>query len=447
MFNRKILDDLAQWAARKDRKPLVLRGARQVGKTTAVELFARQFDQFLHFDLEARQDREIFERNLPFPELAQVMFLARNESRKAGRVLIFLDEIQASPGAVGSLRFFSEQAPDLHVVAAGSLLELMLARFGAGFPVGRVEYLFMYPLSFEEFLAALGMESALEMYRTIPFPEHARHPLLSLFHRYAQVGGMPEAVRRYSESQDILSLKPVYQGLITSFMDDVGKYSRSSAMTQTLRFAIEAAPLEAGKRIRFHGFGRSNYRSREMGEALRVLERAMILHLLYPTTGTGLPAQPDLRKSPRLQFLDTGLLNFAAGLQQALFMMHDLHGVYQGILAEHLVAQELIARDAQVSQKPAFWVRESKASTAEVDFVLPFRGFLIPVEVKAGSSGTLRSLHQFVDQADHPWAVRLYSGPLRRDAARTQRGKDYLLLSLPYFLAGQIDRYLRWMVG
>jgi len=146
----------------------------------------------------ARQDREIFERNLPFPELVQVMFLARNESRKAGRVLIFLDEIQASPGAVGSLRFFSEQAPDLHVAAAGSLLELMLARVGAGFPVGRVEYLFMYPLSFEEFLAALGMESALELYRTIPCPEHARQPLLSLFHRYAQVGGMPEAVRLYS---------------------------------------------------------------------------------------------------------------------------------------------------------------------------------------------------------------------------------------------------------
>lgn len=160
-------------------------------------------------------------------------------------------------------------------------------------------------------------------------------------------------------------------------------------MTQTLRFAIEAAPLEAGKRIRFHGFGRSNYRSREMGEALRVFERALILHLLYPTTGTGLPAQPDLGKSPRLQFLDTGLLNFAAGLQQALFMMQDLHGVHQAILAEHLVAQELIARDAQVSQKPAFWVRESKGSTAEVDFVLPFRDTAFPPSVRRPGRSSL----------------------------------------------------------
>lgn len=293
----------------------------------------------------------------------------------------------------------------------------------------------------------MGKTSSLELYRTVPCPEYAYETLLSLFHRYAQVGGMPEAVLRYGEYQKILALTPVYQGLISSFLDDVGKYSRSSAMTQVLRFAIETAPLEAGKRIKFHGFGHSNYRSREMGEALRILERAGIVHLIYPATATKLPVQPDLRKSPRLQYLDSGLLNYAAGLQQSLFMMVDLHSLYQGILAEHIVGQELLARSVQSSAKLAFWVRERRPSTAEVDFVLPHRNLLIPVEVKAGNSGTLRSLHQFVDEADQPWAIRLYAGPLRREAARTRQGKQFQLLSLPYFLAGKLQEYLDWAIG
>jgi len=418
-----------------------------VGKTTAVDLFAKQFDHYLYFDLESQKDRRIFERGLPFAELLESLFLTRNTRRSSGRILMFLDEIQNSPEAVASLRYFCEMAPDLHVIAAGSLLEVMLARFEIGFPVGRVEYLFMHPLSFEEYLNALKMESALQLYRTIPYPEYAHDTLLSLFHRYTQVGGMPEVVSRFRNDRRILSLTAVYQGLITSFLDDIGKYSRSSAMTQVLRFAVETAPLEAGKRIKFHGFGRSNYRSREKGEALRILERAMLLRLIYPTTATKLPVQPNLRKSPRLQYLDTGLLNFVAGLQQSLFMMQDLHSVYQGLLAEHIVGQELIAQGAESSSKPAFWVREKTPSTAEVDFVLPYQNLLIPIEVKAGKTGTLRSLHQFIDEADHCWAVRLYAGPLRKESARTQRRKEFQMLNLPYFLAGNLLKYLDWFIG
>lgn len=309
MFDRQILKNLSSWAERKGRKPLVLRGARQVGKTTAVELFARQFERYLYFNLERRQDSRLFESGLPINDLLQALFLSRDVPRRGGRTLLFLDEIQGSTGAMSFLRYVHESAPDLHVVAAGSLLEVVLAQAGAGFPVGRVEYLFMHPLRFEEYMQALELDSALQAYLTVPFPEYAYETLLPLFHRYVQIGGMPEAVRRYREEQEIQALTPVYQGLVSSFLDDIGKYAKSGAMTRVLRFALEAAPLEAGKRIKFQGFGRSGYRSREMGEALRILEQAMLIRLIYPMTGTRLPIQPDLRKSPRLQYLDTGLLN------------------------------------------------------------------------------------------------------------------------------------------
>jgi predicted AAA+ superfamily ATPase len=426
---------------------MVLRGARQVGKTTAVEIFAARFDRFLYFNLERQQDSRLFEGDLPFADLLEALFLARNAPRRGGRTLLFLDEIQGSPRAMSCLRCFQEAAPDLFVAAAGSLLEVMLARAGAGFPVGRVEYLFMHPLSFEEYLQALDMESALKAYLTVPCPAYAHETLLPLFHRYAQVGGMPEVVSRYRDEQEIMALAPIYQGLVTSFLDDIGKYAKSGAMTRVLRFALETAPLEAGKRIKFQGFGRSAYRSREMGEALRILEQAMLVRLIYPVTATRPPALPDLKKSPRLQYLDTGLLNYSAGLQQSLFTMKDLHSIYQGILAEHVVAQELTALGAQSAAKPVFWVREKQSSTAEVDFLFPYRELLIPVEVKAGKSGTLRSLHQFMDACDHPWAIRLYAGPLRRETARTRRGKEFQLLNLPYFLAGKLRDYLEHIVG
>jgi len=447
VFDRQILKNLSSWAERKGRKPLVLRGARQVGKTTAVELFARQFERYLYFNLERRQDSRLFESGLPINDLLQALFLSRDVPRRGGRTLLFLDEIQGSTGAMSFLRYVHESAPDLHVVAAGSLLEVVLAQAGAGFPVGRVEYLFMHPLRFEEYMQALELDSALQAYLTVPFPEYAYETLLPLFHRYVQIGGMPEAVRRYREEQEIQALTPVYQGLVSSFLDDIGKYAKSGAMTRVLRFALEAAPLEAGKRIKFQGFGRSGYRSREMGEALRILEQAMLIRLIYPMTGTRLPIQPDLRKSPRLQYLDTGLLNYTVGLQQSLFMMENLHSVYQGVLAEHIVAQELIAQGVQSAAKPVFWVREKQPSTAEVDFLFPYEGLLVPVEVKAGKSGTLRSLHQFMDRCDHPWAIRLYAGPLRQETTRTRQGREFQLLNLPYFLAGKLRDHLEHAVG
>ena len=217
-------------------------------------------------------------------------------------------------------------------------------------------------------------------------------------------------------------------------------------MIQVIRHAIESVPFEAGKRIKFQGFGRSNYRSRGMGEALKTLQRAMLVYLLYPSTSTEPPIIPDLRKSPRLQFLDTGLINYFVNLQSYFYKAGDLHSFYQGLLAEHIVGQELMAIDMNKPVNTSFWTREKKQSNAEVDVIIPYKEYIIPVEVKSGKTGTLRSLHQFIDRSNHPYAIRLYTGPLEKIETKTPAGKPYTLLNLPYFLAGKIYEYIQRLI-
>jgi predicted AAA+ superfamily ATPase len=443
-FKRNIIKELELWTKSEYRKPLVLRGARQVGKTTAIKKFGESFDNFIHLNLEIDSDRSLFENDLDMNDLMQKIYLEKKRKRE-GRTLLFIDEIQNSPRAVELMRYFYELMPELFVISAGSLLEIMMDAHKISFPVGRVEYRYMYPLSFEEFLSAINEEEVLEVFNTVPFPHWAIDKLMTLFHRYTLIGGMPEVVSRYIDLQDISSLKPVYHGLITAYIDDVSKYAKNPTEVTIIRHIIESAPFEAGKRITFEKFGHSHYRSREVGDALRTLERAMLLYLRYPTTHTTPPLIPDLKKKPKLQFVDTGLLNYSAGLQAQYFEYSDLHSFYSGILAEHIVASELMSADITALKKPLFWVKEARQSNAEIDFLIQYKHLVIPVEVKAGKTGTLRSLHSYIDQSKAKIAVRLYSGKLEVTETATPNGTPYKLLNLPYFLASKIPQYLEWM--
>ena len=214
---------------------MILRGARQVGKTTAVDIFAREFDNYIYLNLESKEDATIFDDDLGIEELIQAIFFAKNISRNAGSTLLFIDEIQNSSKAIAMLRYFFESAPDLFVIGAGSLLEAMIGKKQVNFPVGRVQYLFMYPLTFAEYLAALSEEQALEAYHTVPIPGFAMDRMLKLFHQYTLLGGMPEIIKTFSESRDLLDLRPVYQGLLSSYLDDVSKYARNSTMIEVIR--------------------------------------------------------------------------------------------------------------------------------------------------------------------------------------------------------------------
>src|SRR5680860_623343 len=306
MFERQIQNELEKWAKKGARKPLVIRGARQVGKTTAINQFAKIFDQYIYLNLELPEDRQPFEDFINMDRLLQNIFFIRNEIRsKESKSLIFIDEIQEFPRALQILRYFFEQASEIYVIAAGSMLE-SLFNPDISFPVGRVEYLVIHPASFPEYLGALEENSALDLILEIPVPDFAHHKLLSLFHTYCLIGGMPEVVSHYATHKDLIALNSIYESLIVSYLEDVEKYASNDSQMQVIRHAIRSSFAEAGKRIKFQGFGKSNYGSKDMGEALRTLEKALLIHLVYPHTSPTLPIQPNYRRSPRLQVLDTG---------------------------------------------------------------------------------------------------------------------------------------------
>ncbi len=446
MLSRSIQDELIRWKARSDRKPLILRGARQVGKTTAVESFAKEFENYIYLNLELAKNRNIFHDDMDVQELFQAILIVKNVTLQTGKTLIFIDEIQNSPVAVKMLRFFYEELNEIFIIGAGSLLEIMLEKFDISFPVGRVEYLYMYPMSFCEYLNAKKEVPALEAINELPIKKYAHSKLLSLFHEYVLIGGMPEVVNNYLESGNIKELDRVYESLLVSYVNDAEKYARNDTIRNVLRHSIESLPFESGKRIKYQGFGNSNYKSREVGEALRTIEKAMLIQLIFPSTATGIPIQSDHKKSPILQFLDTGLLNYFVGLQPGYISYKDLLSFYRGVIAEHIVRQELLAVDMSKNRKYPFWVREKKQSNAEVDIILQYKNHVIPIEIKAGKTGMLRSLHQFMDRVDHFYAIRVYAGKFEITSAVTTGGKQYRLLNLPYYLAGKIFEYIEWFI-
>lgn len=441
MFNREIIKDLMQWKASAYRKPLVLRGARQVGKTTVVNQFAVNFNQYIYLNLEIEEDKQIFRHRNSIHELIQALFFLKDKDTNISDTLIFIDEIQEMPDAIASLRYFYEEYSQYYVIAAGSLLETVFDT-SVSFPVGRVEYQFLYPFSFNEFLDATDEHQALKQLNKTPIPDFAHEKLLRLFHSYCLIGGMPEVVKRYVERSDLTQLASVYESLLLSYIDDVEKYARNTTQVQIMRHAITSCFREAGSRIKFNGFGASNYGSRDMGEALRTLEKAKLIYLIYPTTQTKFPFQPDLKKSPRLQVLDTGMVNFFAGIQKEVFSTSNLLDVYNGKIIEHIVCQELMAANKDLISKPLFWVRDKEGASAELDFLVRFEGKAIPVEVKSGKTGKLKSLIQYVEMSETPLAIRLYAGMFNESKVKTPQGKEFTLLSLPYYLAGRIKQYI-----
>jgi len=441
MFKRKILEELAKWKGREFRKPLVIRGARQVGKTTAINMFSEQFEQYIYLNLEKEEERQIFEQNYPFTDLVTNLFIYAGKKRNGGSTLIFIDEIQNSPKAIALLRYFYEEANDLFVITAGSLLESIINR-KISFPVGRVEYMAIHPCSFTEFLYATNNELLVTELEKPEVPAFLHNQLTAQFKKYATIGGMPEVLKLYANGTDISSLGSVYDSLIYSFSDDVEKYAVSSAQTTYIRHVLDHAFAMGGTKITFEKFGNSEYRSREMREAFRSLEKTMLIQIVYPSITLEVPVSPSLKRKPRLHVLDTGLINHARGLMGALVFNENIGDTHRGIIAEHITGQELLASNFSISNKLNFWVRDKKESSAEVDYILPWQGKLIPIEVKSGSIGKLKSLHQFMDRAPHNIAVRVYQGEYLVQKAKTIAGKTFTLLNLPFYLVHRIEREL-----
>jgi len=437
---------LKQWKEKPDRKPLILRGARQVGKTTVVEQFAVEFDHFIKLNLDNDQQLRYFNPSFNIHQIIDSLFVEYKVSAEGKRVLILIDEIQNSAQAIKMLRYFYEEAPHIFVIAAGSLLETTLDR-NISFPVGRVEYLKMHPCNFEEFIGANGDDQIREALVKTPFPAHLHDLLLQRHKAYSIIGGMPEIVAKYAQEKQIHSLSGIYDSLIVSFLDDVEKYARNDTLVKVIRHTIRHAMISAGGRIKFQGFGGSNYKSREISEAFQMLQKAFVLQLVYPVAGTIVPLEENTRRSPKIQMMDTGLVTYFSQAQKEMLIAKSIDDVFQGRMAEHIVGQEILALSDSPLAQLHFWTRERADAQSEVDFIFQHDGKIFPVEVKSGATGKLRSLFQFVDQAPHPYAVRVYSGKLNIEEGKTPGGNPFVLLNLPFYLVHKLPEYLSWFTN
>jgi len=432
---------LLEWKSRADNKPLILRGARQVGKSTLANELGKTYEVFINLNLEKRKDAALFTQSDNVQLLIEKIALSRNVSYIPGQTLLFIDEIQEVPSCIALLRYFYEELPDLDVIAAGSLLEFAIGDVSS-FPVGRVEQLPVYPLSFVEWLEALGEDAALSYYRQVPTPKVAHERLLELFNTYMIIGGMPDVVATYVESdRSISSLTSVYSSIWDTYIRDIEKYGSNNSERAILRHIITVAP-SIRDRITFAGFGNSNYRSREVGEAFRKLDKAGILRLIYPTSSTSQPLQLNYRRKPRVQFLDTGLMNYAAGIQGEMLGVTDLNTLYKGYLTQHVINQELIASEIRIDYLPPFWTRESANANAEVDSLIIHRNVVYPVEVKSGAKGRLRSLHSYLKLSQHDLGIRLMGNHYSLEEATDAEGNPYRLMNVPYYDGSKLGGYL-----
>ena len=375
-------------------------------------------------------------------QIFESILISRRLQKPKGKVLFFIDEIQNSSIAIKSLRYFYEDMPELYLIAAGSLLESLMQK-QVSFPVGRVEYLALRPCTFSEFLRAMGELPLLEKLTSVSVPKLVHFRLMELFKQYTIIGGMPEIINHFSNERDIIALDNIYQTLLTGYRDDVEKYAPRSTITEILRYVIKYGWDYAAQRITFEKFANSNYKSRDMAETLRTLEKTLLLELVYPTTDTKLPVRKNLKKKPKLMWLDTGLVNYAASLQNELYNKEDISDAWRGLIAEHIVGQEIIGASNRFLEERHFWVREARNSQAELDFLfISANHGIVPVEVKSGDSSRLKSLQLFMQSSPSDIAIRFWGNFESKNKIKTPSGKEFTLFNLPYYYAGFIDKYL-----
>ena len=442
MFRRIALENLREWALKAERKPLVLRGARQVGKTTLVEMFAADFDHYIYLNLEEKDNAELFATDSTFDDLLAGIFFKAKLPVDSPRTLIFIDEIQTEPKAVQALRYFYEKRPDLYVIAAGSLLESLMGRH-ISFPVGRVEYMALHPCTFVEFLSAIGEEMLVSQVEKVAVPQSLHSYTLDLFKKYMIIGGLPEVVANYAQYHDMVRLSDVFNALLSGYRDDVEKYADNRKEQDSIRYILNYGWTSAGHRIQFAKFTNSSFKSADVSNAFRTLEKTLLLELVYPLTSTSFPILPDLKKSPKLLWLDTGLVNYVAGMQEELLFTTDSDELWNGDIAEHIVAQELVGATTTFGEKRLFWVRDARNSQAEVDFVIRYKSHLLPIEVKTGANSKLRSLHLFMEESKENIALRLWNGPMTSDVITRSDGRPFTLYNIPLYYAGHLHTLMQ----
>lgn len=405
-IDRRLIKELADWHVGVDRKPLLIRGARQVGKSWAVKKWCKQFElQLVEINFEERPNlASIFEQDLNVDRIINDISAAFGISLRTPRVVLFLDEIQLAPKAITALRYFYEKVPELAVVAAGSLVEFVLEEHGL--PVGRVQSHFAYPLSFLEFLRALnkpGLAHAIESFSVsdpVPFSDFIHTEILSMLRLYFRIGGMPKVVSSYLRTSDMIEVSREQGMLVRGYSDDFRKYARRADWALLQIIFDKMGALAGGAQVKFSAID-PQAKSSQVRRALTALQHALLVHKIQPTHTQKLPlAAHAVDKRFKLSFLDIGLLHYMMGFDWNLLSQDaDLTDVGEGRFAEQFVAQELITARTGVDNYPLhYWDRPKSGSEAEVDFIVEFGGAPVPIEVKSGKKGRLKSLELYMNE-------------------------------------------------
>lgn len=429
-MKRLITTKLQTWKNQKNRKPLIVRGARQVGKSWSITDFGnRFFEGQIHIvNLEKRVDwHTIFEKNLDAVRILTELEILLNISIKQGKDLLFFDEIQACPKAISSLRYFYEQLPALHVIAAGSLLEFALEDIS--FPVGRVQMINMFPMSFSEFLRAIQKERLATIIEGVPLeqPIAIHNMLQETLKNYFFIGGMPECVKTFVSTGKMLAVQQVQTDLIDTYRQDFSKYT-PHVNKRCLNDVLLSTAGRVGQQIKYTHLS-EGFSGKTIKKAFDLLNTARVLHRVSATSPSGFPlAMGASTKKFKAIMVDIGLLTRLSGLSLSVeYQKNQLLSIFKGALAEQFIGQELLANG---QEKLFYWARAAKNSNAEVDYLTTKGNEIIPVEVKNSASGRLKSLHLLLKTFPNCKKAIVFSD------ARFGQIPEQKLTFLPLYFAG-----------
>ncbi len=399
-MKRQAMLFLQNWKIYPLRMPLLIRGARQVGKSYLVRSFAQEFEHFVEINFEKdKQAKQLFAASLAADHLITALAAYSNKPIIPGKTLLFLDEIQECEGAINALRYFKEEVPGLHVIAAGSLIDFTLKKMGI--PVGRVQFMSLYPLSFEEYCHAVACDQLYEAARhNLKLAPPLHEKLLEEVKRYAVLGGMPAVIDAWCQHQDYALCQEIQENMLFAYRQDFNKYAKDHQIQQ-VELVFSHAGFQLGGKFKYTEIDQS-IRAASLREALELLEMAGIVYRVYHSSAQGLPLCSGMdSKRFKVYFFDIGLVQRLLGMSMKDWLMQPLSVKHVGGMAEQFVLQEYVAYTAQKNLPELFyWHREAKQSNAEVDFLFIRQGKIVPAEVKSGHSGRLKSLQLFL--ASHP---------------------------------------------
>lgn len=410
-YKRNIDDKLLEWKESPRRKPLLIRGARQVGKSTAVRHLGKGFKYFVEVNLESQPSvRQLFTKDIDVHRTCEVISATLGIPVVAGKTLLFIDEIQVCQEAIMSLRYFKEDYPELHVIAAGSLLEFTLEELPS-FGVGRIRSLYMYPFSFDEFLLAQGLDTTVDFKHKAtslsPLPEAVHNKLVEQLKTFYLVGGMPAAITEWVESKSYIECNRVHNDILDTYQDDFSKY-KSRISPALLRQVLRSVALQAGCKFVFRQVA-DDIHSSVIKEALHLLTLAGLIKPVTHSDGNGVPlgAEENCNYTKYL-FLDLGLMQTMLGTPAAnVLLSSDVDFVNKGAASEMFAGLELVKNhDCFQKAEMYYWQNLSRGTNAEIDYLVVKDGIVVPIEVKASTRGSMQSLWLFMRKKGLHRAIR-----------------------------------------